>query len=356
MSCLNKKRKAVYIGGIAVFLLCCVCFAGYHMRIQEYSIMNFTAFDTLSEIKAYSREDQTENLKILNDLLIEWHALFDIYETHEGIPNLKTINDAAGKYPVEVDDRILRVLEQGIEIEKMTQGRCNVVFGSVLSVWHEYREQGKSDVKSAQLPPQERLQQAEKHTDLADLVLDMDNKTVYLKDAEMSLDVGAIAKGYAADALAEKAKELGMDSVMINLGGNILTIGNKKDCMRGSDWVAGIQNPDLEAEVSYLYKLPLNDGALVTSGDYQRFYEVDGKRYSHIIDPDTLYPPQRYRSVTVLAPASGMADALSTALFIADLEDGKKMLSNAGEGYEAVWILLDGSVEMTDGIKSLLRT
>lgn len=351
------KKKVRKISGGRLFALAAVLFflTGCSRNYQEYSITNFTAFDTVSEIKAYSQKDQTENLKALNALLEEWDVLFDIYETHESVNNIKTINDQAGQEPVPVDERILEVLEKGVEMEKLTQGRCNIAFGSVLSIWHDYREKGIEDGENAELPPKELLEKAAGHMDISALVLDRKEKTVYLKDPEMSLDVGAIAKGCAADAIAEKAGELGMDSVMINLGGNVLTVGNKKDSARGSDWIVGIQNPDLESGVSYLYKLALNDRVLVTSGDYQRFYEVDGKRYSHIIDPDTLFPPQHYRSVTVLAENSGMADALSTALFAADKKEGKEILSRMGDGYEAVWICMDGSVEMTDGMKELLQ-
>lgn len=350
-----KKRLGwgmIGVFGVSVLMTGCSKIGGGY---QKYSVMNFTAFDTVSEIKAYSMEDQTENLEILNHVLDEWDALFDIYETQEGVNNLKTVNDMAGKEPVVVDERILDVLAMGVEMEEMTQGRCNIAFGSVLSVWHEYREKGQENPENAKVPPKELLEEAAEHTDISDLVIDRKKGTVYLKDPKMSLDVGAIAKGCAADAVAEKARELGMDSVMISLGGNILTVGSKKENGKESDWIAGIQNPDLESEASYLYKLPLKDMALVTSGDYQRFYEADGRRYSHIIDPDTLFPPEYYRSVTVYAEKSGMADALSTALFLADIETGKEMLLKAGKNCEAVWILQDGSVEMTEGMEKIIQ-
>lgn len=338
--------------------LCCCMLAGCRdggERYQRYSITNFSAFDTVSQISAYAAEDPSEYLDALNVLLEEWHQLFDIYENYDGINNMKTINDNAGKKPVRVDERIIGVMEKGIEMERVTGGRCNIAFGSVLSIWHDYRQEGLADQKAARLPPVKLLKEAARHTNISDIVIDREKKTVYLKDSEMSLDVGAIAKGFAADALAEKAQELGMDSVMLNLGGNVRTVGNKKDSAKGSDWIAGIQNPNGESDISYLYKLPLNHMSLVTSGDYQRFYEVDGKRYSHIVDPETLFPAEKYRSVTIYTEESGIGDALSTALFIADLETGKQILSDMDAECEALWVLPDGSVEMTDGMEGLVE-
>ncbi len=336
------EKPKVYFNFLCACLLLWICalLTGCGASPKKYTIMNYEAFDTVSEITAYSTEDQTEHLNALNALLEEWDSLFDIYEEKE-IPNLKTVNDCAGKKPVKVDERILSVLRFGLTMEHLTEGRVNMALGSVLSLWHDCRMEAQSG--KARLPEQKELLAAAGHTDSSNIMIDEKASTVYLADEKMSLDVGAIAKGCAADALLEKAKELGMDSVMINLGGNLLTLGNKKNTKAGTDWIAGIQDP--ENMESYLYKIPLNNMALVTSGDYQRFYEVDGKKYSHIIDPETLYPPELYKSVTVYAESSGLADALSTALFIADLEDGKRILSEAGDGCEAVWILQDGTVE-----------
>lgn len=348
------KLKKILLPAALLFLIGCLTSCLAKNPYKKYSITNFSAFNTVSEISAYAIEDQTENLTILNQLLEEWNQLFDIYKLYNNVNNIKTINDCAGTSSVKVDERIILVVEKGIEIEKLTRGNCNIAFGSILSIWHQYREEGLTGENIAKLPPKKQLKTKVEHTDISNVIIDKEKNTIFLKDSKMSLDVGAIAKGFAADAIAEKAKELNMDSVMINLGGNIVTVGNKKDKKEGSDWIAGIRNPNDENDMSYLYKLPLNDMALVTSGDYQRFYFVDGKRYSHIIDPNTLFPADKYRSVTIYGKNSGIADALSTALFIADLEEGKQMLAELDYEYEAVWILQDGTVEMTERMKEIL--
>lgn len=147
------------------------------------------------------------------------------------------------------------------------------------------------------------------------------------RDEDMSLDVGAIAKGYATKCLAEKLKEAGVTSALLSLGGNVETIGTKAD---GKPWRVGVQNPDTSAAKAYLHVLKLTDTCLVTSGTYQRYYEVDGVRYHHIIDQDTLMPENTYDSVTILCNDSARADALSTAVFNMDPETGMAFCGSAG--------------------------
>ncbi len=170
--------------------------------------------------------------------------------------------------------------------------------GSVLSVWHDYREAGIENPSRAQVPGQQELQNAAEHVNLDQVQIDEQASTVYLPDEAMSLDVGAIAKGYATKRLAETLKEAGVTSALLSLGGNVETIGTKAD---GKPWRVGVQNPDTSAAKAYLHVLKLTDTCLVTSGTYQRYYGVDGVRYHHIIDPDTLMP---WRILTIRSPSS----------------------------------------------------
>lgn len=335
------------------FCIILVFLTGCGKENIAYMVDNFEAFNTVSRITYYAEEKdgQQEKLEELNALLNEWHQLFDIYNSYEGVNNLKTVNDSAGKQPVKVDERILDVLEFAIEAEKMTDGLCNVAFGSVLELWHDCRERALAGEK-IQLPDDQALKKAAKHTKVSDIVIDRNAETVFLKDPFMSLDVGAFAKGYVADILAERAGELHMESVLINLGGNVETVGRKMDQGKGHLWTVGVQNPnDID---SYLYKMEIEDMSLVTSGDYQRFFEWNGKRYSHIIDPNTRYPAEQYKSVSIYTKNSALADVLSTALFIADVDKGKEILEKV-EDCEVLWICADGSEQMTDGMKELLE-
>lgn len=161
----------------------------------------------------------------------------------------------------------------------------------------------------------------------------------------MRLDVGAVAKGYAAQKLAETLKAEGVEHALLSLGGNVAAIGIRGD---KKPWRVGVQNPDLKSSEPYLHVVDLENMSLVTSGTYQRFYEVDGKRYHHIINPDTLMPWDMYQSVTILTPDSAMADALSTAVFNMELEQGMALIESM-ENTEALWVLADGSEVESSG-------
>ena len=223
--------------------------------------------------------------------------------------------------------------------------------GSVLSIWHDYREMAKANPEHAQVPDMDMLLKAAEHTDIHRMEIDKEASTVYLPDKDMKLDVGAIAKGYAAQRISEKLREAGVTSALLSLGGNVETIGAKGD---GKPWRVGIQNPDPSGGQSYLHALDLTDMCLVTSGTYQRYYEADGVRYHHIINPDTLMPWDEYLSVTILCRGSAKADALSTAVFNMNLEEGKALIESL-EDTEALWILPDGSEVESSGLKEFME-
>ena len=216
--------------------------------------------------------------------------------------------------------------------------------GSVLSIWHEYREEGSNDPASAKLPPMDALKEAAKHTDIEDMIIDKEASTVFLADPEMSLDVGAIAKGYAVEMVAKSLEEQGITGYVLNVGGNVRTVGRKGD---GEKWLAGIENPSDDGD-AYLQYLELSGESLVTSGSYQRFYVVDGKSYHHIIDSETLMPSERYTSVSIVCKSSAEGDALSTALFCMSVEEGKALLDEFPDT-EAMWLLPDGTKTLSEG-------
>ena len=198
--------------------------------------------------------------------------------------------------------------------------------------------------------PTEELEKRAVHGDINDLIINEKDSTVYLADPEMSLDVGSIGKGYAVQKIAEYAREHGMEHLLIDAGGNLCAVGAKEN---GEEWMVGVQNPDLEGEETYVRKVMLENNSIVTSGNYQRYYEVNGKQYSHIIDKDTMMPGEHIASVSVVIKASGEADAMSTALFNMEYEEGKALVESM-EGIEAMWILNDGTVAYSSGFSNYL--
>ena len=166
----------------------------------------------------------------------------------------------------------------------------------------------------------------------------------------MSLDVGSIGKGFAVQKVAEFAKELGYNNMVINCGGNAISIGPKPD---ENNWVFGIQNPDLTAKNDVLKRVSITDKCLVTSGDYQRYYEVNGVKYCHIIDPDTLMPPTYFHAVSIICDHSGLADALSTALFNMPYEEGLALIHSI-DNAEAIWVLKDGTIKYSENFQEYI--
>ena len=216
----------------------------------------------------------------------------------------------------------------------------------MLYLWHEAREDGLNDIANAYLPDGDALAEAARHTSWDSVVIDEMNNTVTITDPGLRLDVGAVAKGWSVQRAAETAPE----GLLISVGGNVCATGPKDKT--GTPWVVGVQDPD--GGDNYLHTLDLTKGSMVTSGDYQRAYLVDGEIYHHIIDPDTLYPGRLWRAVTVVCPDSGLADALSTALFLLPMEEGQKLLDQC-ESY-AMWVDAEGNLYYSTGFQDLIRT
>lgn len=309
-------------------------------------------FDTATIVIGYaeSKEEFSEYLQDFHDELEIYHRLYDIYNDYEDISNIKTINDNAGIQPVKVDKKIMDLLVFGKEVYEMSEGNVNIAMGAVLKIWHEYREMGTEYPDSAALPPMETLEAASQHINIDDMVLDIENSTVFLKDPKMSLDVGGIAKGYATERVCSYIIEKGLKDGLASVGGNVRSFGYKGDGK--SLWNIGIQNP--ESGEKDLYTVRITDKSLVTSGDYIRYYTVDGKRYHHIIDPDTLMPSDYFTAVTIICEDSGMADALSTMLYNMPYEKGVAFIESVDDT-EAVWIFKDGTKKYSSGFEKLLR-
>ena len=281
-------------------------------------------------------EDAQKQFRHYNDL-------FDIYNDYEGINNLKTINDNAGIQPVEVEDAIIEMLEEARLYTELSDGAFDITIGSLLSVWHEYRTAGialNEAGKNAPVPSFEELSEAAQYSGWEHVHIDRENGTVYIDDPHVKLDVGGIAKGFAAEKIAQRLEAMNVQGGLVNAGGNNRMLGPKQN---GTDWRIGIMDPENNNNrivVNIYGKI-----SSVTSGDYLRYYVgEDGVKYHHIVDPETLYPSQRYRSVSVFTEDSGFADCLSTALFNLSYEDGIKLINKYKDLYpearvEVVWLM-----------------
>ncbi len=330
-----KKLLSVFlIISFALFFTSC------EKRDQKFTDYSFDCFDTITTITGYEKEKEDFDLvcKEIKSLLNEYHRLYDIYNSYEGVNNLYSVNALYnGEHKeIEVDRKITDLVLYAKDMYDFTHGRVNIAMGSVLKLWHKHRTQGINNPEKATLPPMAELVEASKHTDIDKVIVDEKNLTIYLSDNEMFLDVGAVAKGYAAERVAGHLEKNGITGYIINVGGNVRCIGNQPS---GKPWTAGVESPDGKGEI--IKKYSLSGGALVTSGSYQRFYEVDGKRYHHIINPKTLMPEDKFLSVSVVCSDAGLSDVLSTALFQMSYDEGCELLKKVPNA-KAFWVLPDG--------------
>ncbi len=348
MKFFNLLKKLICL--LIVFTL--VFATGCNNKNKVKSRTFYAFFDTVSTIYSYGNESQqsfNETASKLFALLEEYHKLFDAYYEYEGINNIATINKNAGKSPVLVDNRLIDALLYAKQMYYTTNRTVNIAMGSVLKLWHDARESALSNPQNASLPDWDLLMQKSAHTNIEHLVIDKENSTVWLVDKDMSLDVGAVLKGYAVEMLGRYLEENGVSSYVLNVGGNIKAIGAKPN---GDGWTTGITNPDKNAD-GFSATINIKNTSCVTSGSYERYFTVDGINYHHIINPETLYPATYFTSVTVVTQNSALADALSTALFCMSEQDGRALLQTIEDQISVFWIYPDGTTAATDSFFSL---
>lgn len=328
----NKKTIKYWIISSLVFLAAVVGLVSLSRARPKSETQTFNetytdlGFDTPISFQATcTQEEFTKYEKILKDTFKEYNEIFDQYNPYEGVNNIYTLNHEASGAPIEVPLPLIDCLDLAVEAGELDE-RFDVSEGKVLSLWHDARE-----AETPYVPDQNTIEQAKRHEGIS--AIQISGSTVQFTDPDLQLDLGGIAKGYTAGICADRLHEAGLDNGYINAGGNVVLLGEKPD---GKDWVIGIQSPDTSPSVvQFTTKRPV---VMVTSGDYQRYMEVDGKRYSHIIDPTTGWPAQYMRSVTVIGDAdqSAWADAMSTTLFCMSVEDGMQFCKD--NNLQAVWI------------------
>ena len=319
---------------MAIWLLLCAlapllsgC-AGPQKRQYEF----YDAFDTVIRLTAYTR-DEASFRRLCEQAeaeFLRYDAIFDRYEAHEDVQGVWALNHAQGE-ATPVEPELLELLLLAQEWYAVCD-RVNVAMGAVTDIWHAARESGA-------LPSQEALEAAAAHTDFSLVEVDAAAGTVRLRDPALSLDFGALAKGYAAERIAQA---LGEETLLIDAGGNVVAAGKPGDGRAA--WDIGVSNPD----GGVLCVVPVADGCAVTSGGSQRYFTVDGVRYHHIIDPDTLYPANLYRQTTVFCADSALADWLSTSAFLLEYESSRALVESVGA--QGIWILPDGEIRASSGI------
>lgn len=264
----------------------------------------------------------------IDNAINEIKRVTQVFSEWEPKSEISAINQAAGDKAVPVSPEVFRLISEALRISELSNGKFDITFKSAGKLW---------DFRKKTIPEAAALKSAVASINYQHVVLNEEKQTIFLTKAETRIGLGGIAKGYAIDRAVQVIRQAGFDVFYINAGGDLYASSgasnkdNAKDRTKDSAkrWKVGIQHPDNTE--SLIAVLPVANGAVATSGDYERYFEKNGVRYHHIIDPDTGYPANLSRSVTVLTSRAYLADALATAVFVLGPEEGKALIENMPE-------------------------
>lgn len=330
--------KGIYKFGISLVVITVLLTTMYFSKNNEYEITKFSYyeyFDTLIDVSIYD-EINTENdiESLIDKRLSEIDKMSSMFIGNgNGIYELNENN-------VVENEELARLLEYAIDYYNDYSNQFNIALGPVVSVWKKALDECNNN-NNCYVPTYEELSNSGS-TDANDIVIE--NNVITIKE-DMLIDLGGIAKGYCTDEIIKLLNENGYEHFLINAGGNIY--GSTKP--NGEKFNISIVDP-LDNTTSFI-NLYVKDKTVVTSGDYERFYEVDGKRYNHLINNETLYPSTEYKSVSVITSKSIDGDILSTMLFNLDYDQGIKIVESI-DGVDAIWYVNDKDIRKSSGISN----
>lgn len=291
---------------------------------------------TICSIKIYNKSDESildkgfDKIKDIENKMSLNIKESDVYKLYE----------LSGKEPLKVSDDTFKVLKMGKEFGDISNGHFDITIGPLSKLWN-------IGTPEAKVPTEDELKETLPLIDYSKLTLDEKNKTAKLENDGMMVDLGGIAKGYAADEVAKVLKENGVKNAIINLGGNVFTLGKSTN---NTEWKIGIQNP-FEGRGDAVGSVKVENKSIVTSGIYERYVEENGKKYHHILNPKTGYPyDNEIAGVTIITDESILGDALSTTVFSLGLHEGLDFI-NKRKDAEAIFITKDNKIYLSNGIK-----
>ena len=324
-----------YIHFIMIFVI--ILLIGYLFYIRSFQVKEYNRnlfyMDTYSYVRIFSNSEKkaVEALDYVETLYKEYHELSDRYQEYSDIVNLYTIyHNHSDQKEFILDTRLHKMLQYGYDWYSKSDGLFHIQMGSVIDIWKQVKE------NHLPLPTLEELQSVDISMDRISLTQNG------IMNTHPNIDLGGLAKGYATNEAARYLKEQGLTQFIINAGGNVF-VG---DHYGNETYKIGIESPN--PDESLVTVVHANNLAIVTSGSYERFYEYNGKQYSHILDPKTLYPSEYVKSVTVLASDSALADVLSTTLFLMPVSEGLEFIKQYDQ-VEAIWYTIDNQVIRSEG-------
>ncbi|MCC8015443.1 MAG: FAD:protein FMN transferase [Eubacterium sp.] len=317
--------------GLGLIMLLGGCSSAPSESPQEYSQTIF-AMDTAMTLTAYG-EGCEAAVNAAIDEINRLDKLFSVNNENSDIYRLNSEKTA------QVSDDTYSLLGSALDFYEKTDGSLDVAVYPAVKAWGFTTGEHR-------VPTDEELSELKNHVNAENIILG-ENNTVALTDSLAEVDLGSVAKGYTSDLVCDIMKDMGITSGIVSLGGNVETIGVKTD---GSLWKIGVTDPADES--SLIGTLSLENKAVITSGSYQRYFDLDGVRYHHIIDPETCAPARSgLTSITIVADSGLTADAYSTAVFVMGLEKGSEFWRNSPDSFDIVFITDDGEVYITEGLK-----
>ncbi len=331
----NRKTKSFFILGLSLIMSLGLISCGNKKADFQPISKSDILLDTPCKVTIYDDVPETvldKAFDVLKEVDSRMNASSETSEISE-------VNRSSGKGYVKVSDDTFYVIQKGKSYGELTKGVFDISIGPLVKLWG-------INTDHARVPAKLEIDGKRPLVNYENVLLKEDTKEVMLKNPGMELDLGGIAKGYAADAVAEVLRANGVEHAIIDLGGNILTLGSK---VNGDDWKIGIQNPNTERG-QYLATIEVVNKTIVTSGIYERYYTApDGKRYHHILDTSTGYPvDNNLASVTIVTDKSIDGDALAKS-FCMGIDKGKDFVKS--QGAEAIFVTKDSKVYLTDGLK-----
>jgi FAD:protein FMN transferase len=280
--------------------------------------------------------------KAIEDAFLKIEDIEKKVNFHSPASDIALINKSAGITEVKVSPDTITLVNNALFVSEKTRGAFDITIGPVMQLYNFFTQQKPEDLTLNNTLPL---------VNYRDVLININNSTVHLRKRGMLIDPGGIAKGYAADRATETLRQQGIVSGIVAIAGDIRAFGTKPD---GKPWKVGIRNPRAKGpEDDIMATMELTDAAISTSGDYERFFISNGKRYHHILSPKTGRPADLCRSVTVIAPEGYLADSFSTGIFILGPEKGLELLETLG--YHGVIVDNEGKIHMTPDLRGKIE-
>ncbi len=337
VSFLEKYRLPV----IVVLAICVLMLLVSRSPVRKLETHYLTAMDTIVEIN-FVVPDGIDAEAVKSAIIVEIERLERLLSRTKAASDINRLNSLAGIKPVAVNPDTYRLVEQAYYFAAASNGAFDPTIGPLIDCWGFLGQQYR-------LPAESEIMDHLWLVDYRKIIFDQTENTIFLPERGMVLEPGGLAKGFILDQVVALLKEYGVSSAFINAGGDIAILGSRPD---GEPWRLGIRHPRDPKKIIAAFKV--SDGAVVTSGDYKRYFEQGGVVYHHILDPDTGKPARGLSSATILSATAAGADAISTAAFVLGPSDGLRLIEGF-QGVEGILITPELEVIISSGLEGIVE-